>query len=73
MIATTNREPAKLPQKVINQCVSILKGLIRPRMAAIVVNMKLAVQRSDAVITMAVKPQGKVSAAIILISPGAFV
>jgi hypothetical protein len=34
--------------------------------------MKLPVQRSDPVMTMAVRPHGKIRAAIVRISPGAF-
>lgn len=72
MIVTKKSEPARFPQKVMNQWRSILKGLIRRWIAATVVNIKDPVQRSDPVRTIMVRPYGKTRAASVRIRPGAF-
>jgi hypothetical protein len=70
--AMTKRLPARLPKKVIAQCMSIFTTPSRRCKTDIVVNMKLPVQRSEPVSTMETRPKGKMIAPIILINPGAF-
>ena len=68
----TKRLPARLPKNVMTQCMSIFITPSRRCKTDIVVNMKLPVQRSDPVSTTETRPKGKITAPIILISPGAF-
>jgi hypothetical protein len=56
IIATMKRDPAKFPQNVTNQCISIFQILRRRWSTETVVYMNEPVHRSDPVRTTMVRP-----------------
>jgi hypothetical protein len=60
MRPTTSRDPARLPQKVMSQCCSILGTDSRRWRTEMVVNRKEPVQRSVPVTMIMVSPKGKI-------------
>lgn len=71
MIATMNSDPARFPQKVMNQCNSIFVTDSRLCNTETVVYINVPVQRSAPVKTIITKPYGKTIAPSIRIKPGA--
>jgi hypothetical protein len=65
MMARVNNDPARFPQKQMNQCINILETDIRRCKHATVVYMKLPVHKSEPVSVIIVKPYGNTSAPIL--------
>lgn len=72
MMATTNSDPARFPQKVTNQCSAMRhQGSFRCN-AATVVNRNELVHRSAPVNRIIARPYGKIKALRVRIKPAAF-
>lgn len=72
MMETMNRDPARLPQKVMNQWSSILQMGKRRCRTDTAVYMNVPVHRSAPVRTISTKPYGKTMAPRRRAGPGAF-